>query len=80
MRAMHDRFHAMVLQVLDAILADKFRIFSVEPNYYCEEGACAKNLLEFAFIKVSDDGHVCSPHSHSHNMGMNAAVLLPNGC
>ncbi len=68
-------------QVLDALLADKYRIFSVEPNYYCEDGACAKNLLEFAFIRVSENGHVCSPHSHhSAAAAGNAGTVLPDGC
>ena len=67
-------------QVLDAILADKFRIFSVEANYYCEDGACAKNLLEFAFIRVSDDGHVCSRHLHATSSEGNAGMMLPDGC
>ncbi|BDA47034.1 probable methyltransferase-like protein 24 at N-terminal half [Coccomyxa sp. Obi] len=69
-----------VWKVLDTILADRYRIFSVEPNYYCEDGACAKNLLEFAFIRVSDDGHVCSPHSHHADAAGNAAVMMPEGC
>ena len=51
----------MVWEVFDLLHADNYRIFSVEPNYYCDKGACAKNLLEFAFIKVSDHGQICAP-------------------
>ena len=64
-------FHA-----LDKLLGDGFRVFSVEPNYYCDNGCCAKDLLEFAFIKVSPMGQICSPRSR-------AAALreaLPHGC
>ena len=62
--------------VLDKLLGDGFRVFSVEPNYYCDNGCCAKDLLEFAFIKVSPTGQICSLRSR-------AAALreaLPHGC
>ncbi len=68
------------MQVLDVLLADKYRIFSVDPNYYCDDGACAKNLLEFAFIRVSDNGHVCAPHSHPGSAEEGAGMILPHGC
>ena len=51
----------LIWEVLDLLLADKYRVFSVEPNYYCSEGACARDLLEFAFIKVSNHGQICAP-------------------
>ncbi len=66
-------------QVLDAILADNYRVFSVEPNYYCLEGACARNLVEFAFIRVSNDGHICSPRSFTQGSGFED-MQLSNGC
>ncbi|EIE18098.1 hypothetical protein COCSUDRAFT_45640 [Coccomyxa subellipsoidea C-169] len=69
-----------VWKVLDVLLADKYRIFSVEPNYYCEDGACAKNLLEFSFNRVSDNGHVCAPHSHTSSAEEGAGMTLPHGC
>ncbi len=66
-----------VWEVLDAILADNYRVFSVEPNYYCWDGACARDLLEFAFIKVSDHGQICAP---LHQVSKHQAVVLPPGC
>jgi hypothetical protein len=68
---------ATVWEVLDAILEDKYRVFSVEPNYYCENGCCARDLLEFAFIKVSDKGQVCAP---MHRAGQHEGIVLPPGC
>ena len=67
----------MVWEVLDAIIADNYRVFSVEPNYYCWDGACARDLLEFAFIKVSDRGHICAP---LHQASKHESVVLPPGC
>ena len=64
----------VVWEVFDMLLADKYRIFSVEPNYYCQEGCCAKDLLEFAFIKVSDHGQICAPKK-GHGNEMDAVVL-----
>ena len=69
---------AEVWEVLDLLLADKYRIFSVEPNYYCEEGCCAKDLLEFAFIKVSDHGQICAPKGGRG--GDRGAAVLPEAC
>ena len=51
----------VVWETFDMLLADKYRVFSVEPNYYCMEGCCAKHLIEFAFIKVSDHGQIVHP-------------------
>ena len=62
----------VVLQTFDRLLADNYRVFAVEPNYYCQEGCCARDLLEFAFVKVSVRGEICTPHAHSS--------LLPPGC
>ena len=66
----------VVLETFDKLLADNYRVFSVEPNYYCEDGCCAKNLLEFAFIKVSDRGKICTPDPHARS----AQLKLPAGC
>ncbi|CAL8471740.1 g11282 [Coccomyxa elongata] len=60
-----------VWKVMDAILADGYRTFSVEPNYYCWDGGCARDLLESAFIRVSEDGHLCTPRLKHR---------LPAGC
>ncbi len=64
---------SVVLQTFDALLADNYRVFAVEPNYYCDEGCCARDMLEFAFIKVSDDGEICTPSA-------NSPMQLPSGC
>ena len=61
-----------VLRTFDALLADNFRVFAVEPNYYCDGGCCAKNLVEYAFVKVSNTGEVCTPLPDS--------LHLPTGC
>ena len=67
-----------VWEALDLLLADKYRIFSVEPNYYCDEGCCARDLLEFAFIKVSDHGQICAP---KRSLGSEMdAFLLAEAC
>ena len=69
---------ATVWEVLDAILADKYRVFSVEPNSYCENGCSARDLQEFAFIKVSDQGQICAPmHQANKHEG---TIVLPPGC
>ena len=65
-----------VLQTFDKLLADNFRVFSVEPNYYCNEGCCARDLVEFAFIKISDRGEICTPHTKNTD----AALKMPAGC
>lgn len=41
-----------VLKAFDGLAAQGYRVFSVEPNYYGD----ARNLLEFAFIKVCEPG------------------------
>ena len=69
---------ATVWEVLDLITADNYRVFSVEPNYYCENGCCARDLIEFAFIKVSDEGQICAP-IHQPGKHGGGLVLLP-GC
>ena len=65
----------LTLQVFDALLADNFRVFSVEPNYCCQDGASAKDNLEFSFMRVNSDGHVCSPHTEH-----TTAMAMPHGC
>jgi hypothetical protein len=70
---------AIVWQVFDMLLADNFRVFASEPNYYCGDGCCAKNLIEYAFIKVTPDGHVCVPRGHS-TVGNRFSLQLPHGC
>ena len=42
-----------VWSVLDSILADGYRVFSVEPNYYCNNGCCAKDLIGVAIRWLS---------------------------
>jgi hypothetical protein len=54
----------MFLKVFDLLLEDNFRVFSVEPNYYCGDGSCAKILVEYAFIKVAPGGQLCTVHRH----------------
>ena len=68
-----------IWEVLDYLTLDNFRLFSVEPNVYCGvhgHGDCSLNYLEFSFIKVSPDGHICSPRSvnDAHRLD------LPSGC
>ena len=55
------------------------RVFSAEPNYYCEEGACAALMTELAFVKVSPEGLVCVPHGHAPP-GESILAQLPSGC
>ena len=50
-----------IMDFFQRLLDDDYRIFSVEPNYYCLGGACAKDHLEYAMIKVSKAGHVVRP-------------------
>jgi hypothetical protein len=69
---------AKVLKVFDLLLADNFRVFSVEPNYYCGDGCCARDLLEYAFIKVAPSGHLCTVHRHHDEVETTAEVqMLP---
>ena len=56
---------SVVWDVFDKLAADGFRVFSTEPNYYCQNGCCAKDLVEFSFIKVSSDGRLCTPQESS---------------
>ena len=46
-----------MFEVLDKLHADGFRVFATEVNYYCGD-SCAGAYMEFAFMKVSPDGHV----------------------
>jgi hypothetical protein len=68
-----------IFDVIDLLLADNFRVFSAEPNYYCGNGCCASIMTELAFEKVTPDGHVCIPHGYS-TAGDNSLVQLPTGC
>ena len=67
---------AIVWDVFDKLLADNFRIFSVEPNYYCMDGCCAKDLIEFAFIKVAPNGNICSVQKDE----VSGSGTVPHGC
>ena len=67
---------AIVWEVFDKLLADNYRVFAVEPNYYCGDGCCARDLLEFAFIKVSSSGALCVPNKHH----LSAGGQMPPGC
>ena len=67
---------APVFHVIDKLLADNFRVFSLEPNYYCDNGCCARDHVEFALIKVSPNGQICSPHSYEAA----GKEFLPHGC
>ena len=58
--------------VLDALTHDNFRLFSVEPNVH---SGFATQFLEFSFIKVSPDGHVCVPRTATEGK-----VGVPLGC
>ena len=69
---------AIVWEVLDKLLADNFRVFAVEPNYYCRDGLCARDLLEFALIKVAPNGNLCVP-SQDHDQSIAGGHMLP-GC
>lgn len=42
----------VALKAFDGLAAQGYRVFSVEPNYYAD----ARNLVEFAFIKVCEPG------------------------
>ena len=70
------RMQALPSMYLTSFLATDLEFFSVEPNYYCDNGCCAKDLLEFAFIKVSPIGQVCSPRSRAATL----REALPHGC
>lgn len=61
-----------IWDTLDALTHDNFRLFSVEPNVH---SGFATHYLEFSFIKVSPDGHVCVPRPASEGK-----VGLPLGC
>ena len=58
--------------ILDALTQDNFRLFSVEPNVH---SGLATHFLEFSFIKVSPDGHVCVPRN-----AIEGKSELPSGC
>lgn len=62
----------------DHLLADNYRIFSVEPNYYCVDGNCGypARVFEYAFIKVTSSGHICAPLTDASS----GKIILPHGC
>lgn len=68
---------SVVWDVFDKLSADGFRVFSTEPNYYCQHGCCAKDLVEFSFIKVSSDGRLCTLQESSAS---GRKPLWPHGC
>ncbi|BDA51472.1 probable methyltransferase-like protein 24 [Coccomyxa sp. Obi] len=70
---------SLIWDVFDKLEADNFRVFAVEPNYYCDNGCCAGDFLEFAFIKVSPNGQICTP-GRSDDMSKAGKVALPYGC
>ena len=65
-----------MIEVLDRLLADGFRVFATEVNYYCPDALCANDNIEFALIKVSQTGHVCLPHPKEYKGEMS----WPKGC
>ena len=52
-----------VAPVFEALAEDSYRVFATEPNYYCKEGCCARDYVEYAFIKVSKHGRIYSGHA-----------------
>ena len=50
----------------------------LQPNWYCNDGLCARDLVEFAFIKVSRDGQICAPMHQPGKHG--GGLVLPQGC
>ena len=63
----------LVAPLFELLLSDGYRVFATEPNYYCGDGCCASNLVEYAFIKVSRHGHVVTGVS-SHGSGLSYKV------
>ena len=59
-----------VVDFFQRLFDDDYRIFSVEPNYYCGGGACAKDHTEYAFIKVNKAGHVVRPGVYIPKLNM----------
>ena len=53
-----------VVDFFQLLLDDGYRVFSVEPNYYCGGGACARDHVEYSMIKVDKAGHVVRPGVH----------------
>ncbi|CAL8465623.1 g5159 [Coccomyxa elongata] len=70
---------AIIWEVFDKLEADNFRVFAVEPNYYCNQGCCAGDFVEFAFIKVSPGGQICTP-VQSTGTSKAGQTVLPHGC
>ena len=60
-----------IWDTLEALALDNFRLFSIEPNVH--SGSPLAEYLEFSYIKVSPDGHVCTPKGHE-------SPTLPLGC
>ena len=67
-----------IWDLFDNLIQDNFRLFSVEPNVHCDRNVpnCELNYLEFSFIKVSPDGHICTPKSVTDQRHLD----LPSGC
>lgn len=59
-----------VAPVFEMLALDGFRVFAVEPNYYCLGGACAATYVEYSFIKVSKHGRVYRHGNKTHSSSL----------
>ena len=66
-----DGLEGTIAPLFEMLADDGFRVIATEPNTYCANGCCGKNLVEYSFIKVSKHGRIYGANSHESSQPHN---------